>query len=577
MKRIFLIILGSVLSFFTIKAQELEWVKQIGGEGGSTVTRVMALDSVGNTYVAGSFNDTIDVDPYANRSLNFIARNGRNGFIVKIDSAGQLIWAKQLKVKQNNNISALIFFRDLTVDKMGNILLTGSFKGTVDFNPGSGTANLKTNGYDQDIFIQKLDASGNFIWAKRIGGSVHDQGHSVTTDATGAVYLTGEFQYNVDFDPGAGSNNLSSNGLSDIFVCKLDANGNFSWVKQIGSAGQDRGVSIVLDNSGNVNVMVQFTDVADFNPGAGTFQLSPSGGRSAIVKLDPSGNFIWAKKIGGNPKAMTIDPSGQFYVTGSFYDTTSFDLGNGTFNLVPKGESDIFISKLNSSGNLLWVKSMGSKDVDYANSVVLTPDGHVFIGGIFRDSVDFNPGTGMAQRYSLNKERSLFILKLDTSGTFTWVRQITNGFKNKPNSNFWPADSLAKFAIDRLGNVYSAGSFIDSTDFAPGKNQVTLQSFGRIDAFIHKMSLNNISIKEDALKHSFTVYPNPTHESTTLDLGATFSKIELTVSDITGRKIMHKTLKGHQQVEIELPGKAGIYFIHINADQQSEVLKVMKK
>lgn len=109
MKRIFLIILGSVLSFFTIKAQELEWVKQIGGEGGFTQARVMALDSVGNTYVAGSFNDTIDVDPYANRSLNFIARNGRNGFIVKIDSAGQLIWAKQLKVKQNNNISDLIF------------------------------------------------------------------------------------------------------------------------------------------------------------------------------------------------------------------------------------------------------------------------------------------------------------------------------------------------------------------------------------------------------------------------------------------------------------------------------------
>ena len=577
MKRIFLIIFGSVLSIFTIKAQELEWVKQIGGKGGFTQARVMALDSVGNTYVAGSFFDTIDVDPNPNRSLNFIARHERDGFIVKIDSAGQLIWAKQLKVKQNNNFSNFIFFRDLTIDKMGNILLTGHFKGTVDFNPGSGTADLKVNGYKQDIFIQKLDASGNFIWAKRIGGSVQDQGHSITTDASGAVYLTGGFQYNVDFDPGAGSNNLSSNGSSDIFVCKLDATGNFSWVKQIGGAGHDQGVSIVLDNSGNVNVMVQFSDGADFNPGAGTFQLSTSGSRSAIVKLNPSGNFIWAKKIGGNPKAMTIDPSGQFYVTGSFYDTTNFDLGNGTFNLVSKGETDIFISKLSRSGNLLWVKSMGSKDVDYANSVVLTPDGHVFIGGIFRDSVDFNPGNGMAQRYSLNKERSLFILKLDTSGTFTWVRQITNGYKHKPNSNFWPYDSLAKFAIDRLGNVYSAGSFVDSTDFAPGKNQVTLQSFGRRDAFIHKMSLNNISIKEDALKHSFTVYPNPTQETTTLDLGSAFSLIELTVSDITGRKIMYKTLQGHQQVEIELPGKAGIYFIHINADQQSEVLKVMKK
>lgn len=107
--------------------------------------------------------------------------------------------------------------------------------GTADFNPGTGTANLTTAG-QSDIYISKLDADGNFLWAKRIGGNSWDDGSGISLDATGNIYVTGHFSGTVDFDPGAGTANLTSAGNYDIFICKLDAAGNFLWAKKLATA-----------------------------------------------------------------------------------------------------------------------------------------------------------------------------------------------------------------------------------------------------------------------------------------------------------------------------------------------------
>ena len=101
----------------------------------------------------------------------------------------------------------------------------------MDFDPGAGTFNLTASNVYNDIFISKLDASGNFVWAKSIGGSNEDRGYSIATDASGNVYISGQFSGTVDFDPGAGIFELTSELSSDTFILKLDASGNFVWAK----------------------------------------------------------------------------------------------------------------------------------------------------------------------------------------------------------------------------------------------------------------------------------------------------------------------------------------------------------
>src|SRR5690606_26678071 len=102
---------------------------------------------------------------------------------------------------------------------------------TVDFDPGNGVFNLTSADFE-DIFISKLDANGNFVWAKRIGGTGSDFGYAISIDNNGNIYTTGAFMGTADFDPGTGSYTMSSSGFFDAFILKLDANGNFVWAKQ---------------------------------------------------------------------------------------------------------------------------------------------------------------------------------------------------------------------------------------------------------------------------------------------------------------------------------------------------------
>jgi hypothetical protein len=153
---------------------------------------------------------------------------------------------------------------------MGDVYTTGIFQDTIDFNPGTGVANLSAVG-EEDVFILKLDANGNFLWAKSFGGIEMDQGYSIAIDAEGNVYTTGYFIDTVDFDPGTGVTNLSAVGGKDIFILKLDPNGNFVWAKSFGGI---EGIGIAIDGMGNVITTGYFSDTVDFDPGTGVMNLT---------------------------------------------------------------------------------------------------------------------------------------------------------------------------------------------------------------------------------------------------------------------------------------------------------------
>ena len=370
----------------------------------------------------------------------------------------------------------------ITVDASGNVYTTGLFSGTVDFDPGAGLFNLTSAGGGTDVFIQKLDAYGNFIWAKTFGGTSTDHGNSISVDVFGNVYTAGFFSDTVDFDPGAGLFNLASAGNHDIFIQKLDASGNFIWAKAFGSTSTDFGLSITVDASGNVYATGYFKGTVDFDPGAGTFYLNSAGGSGDVFiqKLDASGNFIWTKAFGSTLDdraiSITIDTSGNVYSTGYFQGTVNFDPGVGSFNLTSTGNNDVFIQKLDAAGNFLWAKAVGSNNIDNGYSIAVDPFGNVYTTGYFQGTLDFDPGGGSFNLTSAGSYDA-FIQKLDAAGNFIWAKACGGNFDDRGYA----------MTVDASGNVYTTGFFSDTVDFDPGGGTFNLTSEGVYDVFVQKL------------------------------------------------------------------------------------------
>ncbi|MBI1317328.1 MAG: hypothetical protein GC168_00075 [Candidatus Hydrogenedens sp.] len=399
-------------------AGNLAWAARVGGtdfEEGWGIT----VDSTGDVYITGYFSGTVDFDPGVG-NFNLTGTAAGDIFVQKLDTSGNLVWARGMGgTSLDRGIS-------IVVDGAGNVYTTGYFSGTVDFDPGAGTVNLTSAG-SYDIFVQKLDASGNFVWARGMGGTSPDLGNGIAVDATGNVYTVGEFWGTTDFDPGASVVNLTSGGSIDIFVSKLDADGDFAWARHMGGTGAERGNGVVLDSAGNVYTTGYFNGTVDFDPGAGTVNLTSAGSNDIFVqKLDASGTLVWARAMGGTnseaSNAIALDGAGNVYTTGGFNGTADFDPGAGTFNLTSAGAGDIFVHKLDTGGNLVWTRRLGGTGGDYGKSIAVDQAGNAHTTGSYQDTVDFDPGAGIFNLTS-NGNRNIFVLKLSEAELVPTVNQ----------------------------------------------------------------------------------------------------------------------------------------------------------
>ncbi len=465
MKKVCIIIIASCLTLGGYAQNPaLEWVKQIGG---ATAVTSITTDASGNIYTTGYFTGTTDFDPGSD-VFNLTAV-GEDIFIQKLDANGNFIWAKKMGSVYDDR------GHSITTDADGNVYTTGFFRDLADFDPGPDIYNLTAVG--EDIFILKLDADGNFIWAKDMGASNHDQGASITTDANGNVYTTGHFWGTADFKPGQGVYHLTAT-YSDAFIQKLNANGDFLWAKKVGGNYYDSGDVIATDANRNIYLAGRFTETVDFDPGSGIYNLTATiDGDAFIQKLDDNGNFLWAKQLEGSIISMTIDADDNVYTTGRFNQTVDFDPGVGVYNLTSVGDGDIFIQKLDTNGNFIWVKQMGADGHDRGNSIATDASGNVYTTGRFEGTVDFNPGLGV-QNLTSTGDHDIFIQKLNTNGNLLWVEKIGGSAYDSGNS----------IATDANGNVHTTGSFRETVDFAPGVDVQNLTSIGSPDAFIQKLN-----------------------------------------------------------------------------------------
>jgi len=459
----------------SLNAQGFEWARSYGGVFNEDAVDI-CVDAAGNIYTTGSFAGMVDFDP--GPDTTFVSSLGffnTDIYVQKMDPSGRLIWAKSYGGFSDDRAYSI------GLDSAGNIFVTGSFQDSIDIDPGAGINYLYSNGSD-DILVQKMDSAGNVIWAKGFGSKGRDLGTSISIDAIGSVYTAGYFADTTDIDPGPGTADVILKGVVDVFIQKLDGSGNFVWARTFGGNGVEVPFLTKFDASGNLYTTGYFQDSVDFDPGSGTnFQSSLGGSDIFIQKLDTSGDFKWVRSFGGVSEdigtSISFDDNGNLYITGSFEDSVDFDPGTGNSILASKGESDTFVQKMDSSGSFLWAKSFGGTLRDGGTAINIEATGGILTTGFFQDSVDFDPGTGNTSLNSLGR-RGLFIQKIDPAGNFLWVRALRGAF-----------DLNGLSTIDALNNIITIGSFKGLVDFDPGPafNPLISNRDNR-DAFILKMN-----------------------------------------------------------------------------------------
>jgi hypothetical protein len=358
-----------------------------------------------------------------------------------------------------------------------------------------------------------------FQWAESVGGTEWDYGTAIATDFSGNVYHAGNFKGTIDFDPGAGVFNVSSVNAQGVFISKVDASGNLIWTKQVDGQGWEECNDITVTTGGDIYVTGFFLGVTDFDPSADSFFLySSAGGDAFICKLDSTGGFVWAKQFGGtlavNSFSITTDDSGNVFTTGYFDGTTDFDPGIASHDLTVAGYSDIFVSKLDSAGNFMWVKQISGSDGEVGYAIALDSNGNIYTTGTFFGTVDFDPGSGS---YNLNSSgaQEIYISKLDGSGNFLWAKPMggTAGYAiavdntgNVYATGYYGWSDISVSRLDPLGNtiwskqiggfigyaidvdlssnIYITGQFLGTKDFDPGAGTSNLTAIGSTDSYI---------------------------------------------------------------------------------------------
>ena len=250
--------------------------------------------------------------------------------------------------------------------------------------------------------------------------------------------------------------------------------------------------SVTTDANNNIICATGFWDDLDGDPGPGTANLNAFGSQDvAITKLDPSGNLIWTKQIGGTgfetPQVIEADASGNIYVFGYFNGTLDMNPGPGTTNLVSAGADDLYCGKYDVNGSLLWAVRTGGTGTEQSYGFDLDASGDPVIYGYFQNTVDFDPGPATAN-LTAGFAGSDFILKLNADGTYNNALLMASAYGNK-------------MTIDDADNIYITGLFWETVDFDPGPAVHNLVASGfSADAFVLK--LNSANVYQWAIKIS---------------------------------------------------------------------------
>ncbi len=559
-----LISLMMVLNGFQLSAQYELIFQHTSDQGNWNQSWAIADDGQGNTYLAGSFENTITFGSFTLTSIpsdhgSYVT----TGFIGKFNaSANAWLWVKKITlIPSGQSDFVRSQFRDMVLDNAGNVYLTGSYAGTVAFD------NI-----------------------------------TLTSTSQGAFKPT-----------------------NDMFVAKYSTGGTVTWAKSFGSKnGSDEGIAIELDGAGNIYAAGYFANKTFIcsSPGDAREKMDVY-----LIKLNNAGTSLWQKRYANNLSPcvnalwnyatdIAMDLTGNVHMCGNYAGTMSFGTGAGFSITSVGGSGDVFVAKINGSGSTIWVRSAGSSVLDNGEAVHVDGSGNVYTGGRINDNsfvTKYNSIGGLVWSVNPYPNSVSFpqatVTDINTYGNSLLINDSRIGFKTLSFADgaLLTSDSiLGNFITGRvsLGDVSNAGSgFVFATNVRCGSvniENLTLTAsctntcsvcspFGDI-GMVRNGSTPPLAAPQpiDDIYDGLTtatensvlnIYPNPATDEVNIVFDRPVSSLQLTIYDQLGKQVWsQQMMEGSTTTSIKLDENRfgnGLYYIEAVSDGKVQTLRLV--
>lgn len=569
----------------------------------------ITTDNTGNVYLTGIFMGTVDFDPGPGVT-NLTATATYNTFVLKLDASGALLWAKPILSNANAQGKGLVAGDD------GYLYLTGYFQGIADFDGGTGTASL-TAGSTPAAFIAKWTLAGNYVWAKTTQGSTGGtaQGEKITLHPlTGELYLMGTFTGTVDFDPGPGTSNETSNGASDIFVLRMDTSAALVWSRRMGGNSLDMPLGIAVDTTGAAYTTGVFGNLnSDFDPGPAIELLPFAGGNRDIFvsKLKGNGDYAWARSIGSpgieNGRSIAVDKNLNVYTTGFFQGAPDFNTGTSSPQIkTSAGGNDIYLHKfyqflcvpttsiINAIGCETYtlngqtytasgvytqtlVNSIGCDSLLTIELTITSP----FVDTLFQNACDsfvfndvtyYQSGTYTQSYISIANCDSIRTLVLNMNAVNTQVNRAGNTLTANATGALYQW-------INCNGNVPVPGA--TNSVFNPTQNGAYAVIITQNNCTDTSYCFAVTGITDLQTLNELTtavIYPNPNHGQLSVMVPRPLKDAEIRIVNVLGQTLLHRRQLVGTAITIDMTSYAsGVYFLELTEAGAMATFKLIKE
>jgi hypothetical protein len=591
----------------------LIWAYGITGEGDESISNI-ELDQFGNIYVTGSFYEDIDVS-MRSESHVFHSAGQTDMFVCKYSPDGDLIWAHQLGNYKYN------FAYGFELDEEANLYISGYFSRSMDFDPGTDSTILECVDNYTDIFVLKLNKEGDFVWVKQLKGSLGDFNRTLHLDSENNILLAGNFRGELDFDPGDGVYQLTSNGEDDMYLCKLDQNGSFIWAHSFGKEHDEFMYHINTDSHDDVFVLGSYSFHTNLNTGPEEYLIESQAYTGFIAKYSKDGDFQWGRNIGEGENSKAIfsrikfDSEDNIYGIGNLSGEIDVDPSENEYILsVGFGVEDILIMGLSSEGDLYWAKTFGrTSSQEYGQDLLLDQEGSIISCGYFQGGVDFDPGEGVAKLYAQGYWDG-FVQKMNPCQYhYDWERNRCDEALVSPSGKYiWEESGIyfdtlqVPHECTKYYRIDFTNTIVDDTIMV-SNDTLILQQSDAIYSWLHqfdeyepiseipnanesvyvidtngyyaaRINLNGCIdttafiyfdsswfINSLAEFDHHLVYPNPTNDIVNILFEKKYQQIELILYDQAGHQVLEQEYFNANSILLNIE-KSGFYFLHLQSN-----------
>jgi hypothetical protein len=535
-------------------AQQMNWgwAYSFGGiynDYGYGITK----DSQGNLYVAGTFQSgSVNIG-------NLVLQNSSNGLdevmLMKFSPTGQPIW-----VRNAGSTSTLERCSAIAIDAADNVIICGYFA-SLSMNFDSSVTINNSAGTTDEIFVAKYNSNGTLLWATSLAGAGQEAAKAVCSDGQGNTYLGGWYS---NLTPSIGGLTVPSAPGLGGFVVKLNAAGVPVWVKTQQSSGLEETNSITCDPFGNVIATGRFLSNSMTIDGV-TLTNSNTNNTSDVyvVKYDSTGTLLWARSFTGSssetPYNVSADQNGNIYTSGLYASST---FGSNGLTVANAGQSDSYILKLDSAGNIQWLRSANGMLNDLLLCGTMNTNNEYCVAGIFNSPSITSNGLTIS-RTQVPNTSDLLVLRYSQNGSIiggsiahgTGLNSIVSDIIDAPNSQYYVA-----------GHFSGTNLYVGPTTFT-NNNQG-----GSHDFFIAEVTNTFTGIEEETEMGTIVIYPNPASTEVTLQFPKAVTNAEIRITDLSGKILQTTNGYAGTNIQISLEGlAAGHYLLSITEEGKASI------